>query len=113
MAEIINPHLNTSSIGYVPQWFANPSINTIALNFIPGIFYVIASYGHIFVKNLSFTYSLIFSIFFAIVEYAFRVPINQYAAAVAGMSDGTMQVIYSFITLLLSYLTNPLFHAFV
>jgi hypothetical protein len=53
--------------------------------------------------------SLLISAFFAVVEYATRIPVIQYSASVAGMSNGVMQAVWVIITLILAVITDKVF----
>ena len=91
---------------YIPIISANPTINAIILTFIPGILYVLAAYGHLFIAGASLTTSIFLSILFATLEYIVRVPIIKYSSLSAGMSNNTMQVIWVLITLSLSKVSD-------
>ena len=88
---------------YIPILLSNPVANVILLMFIPGIFYTCAAYGQLYLKGASLAFSIIISIFFAVIEYIIRVPIIKYASGPVGMSNGAMQSIWTCITLLLGW----------
>ena len=87
---------------YIPQIFDTPALNAVALTFIPGIFYVLAAFGHLMVAGSGLAVSIVVSIIFAAIEYIFRVPITKYSSNEAGMSNTTIQTVWVVITLLLS-----------
>jgi hypothetical protein len=87
-------------------FFSNPTANAIVLTFVPGILYTFAAYGQLYLKHASLGVAIVVSIFFAVLEYIVRVPIVKYSSAEAGMSNGTMQIIWVVITLLLGYASD-------
>ncbi len=96
-------------IKYIPPIVSNPTVNAILLTFVPGILYVLAAYGHLFIAGASLATSIIVSIIFAALEYIVRVPIIKYSSAEAGMSNTTMQVVWVAITVILSKLSDGVF----
>ncbi len=96
-------------IKYIPTIVSNPTVNAILLTFVPGILYVLAAYGHLFIAGASLATSIIVSIIFAALEYIVRVPIIKYSSAEAGMSNTTMQVVWVAITVILSKLSDGVF----
>jgi uncharacterized protein (DUF486 family) len=102
-----------SYIEYIPIVVSNPTINAILLTFVPGILYVLAAYGHLFIQGAGLGVSIVISIFFAALEYIVRVPIIKYSSNEAGMSNTAMQATWMGITLCLSYASEyfmPLKH---
>ena len=93
-------------IKYIPNLFDNPATNAIALTFIPGIFYVLASFGHLMFAGGSLAVSIVVSIIFASIEYVMRVPLNKYSSIDAKMTNGTIQIVWVVITLFLSKLSE-------
>ena len=91
---------------YIPQIFSNHTTNAIALTFIPGLFYVLAAFGHLMVAGSGLAISIVVSVIFAAIEYVFRVPITKYSSNEAGMSNGTIQTIWVVITLILSKISE-------
>ena len=79
---------------FIPTIFSNPTTNAIALTVVPGIFYVLAAYAHLFFSGLSLIGSIIVSVIFATIEYIIRVPVIKYSSEVAGMSNGFMQAVW-------------------
>lgn len=98
--------MDKSYLNYIPIVLSNPSANAILLTFIPGILYTCAAYGQLYLKGATLAMSILVSIFFAILEYIVRVPIIQYSSIDAGMSNGTMQIVWVAITMLLGYATD-------
>lgn len=91
------------------QILTNPQANAILLTSVPATLYVLAAYGHLFLKGASMTMSIIVAIMFASVEYIFRVPIVKYSHEVAGMSNTYMQVVWVILTSLLSWASDFMF----
>jgi len=87
---------------YIPSIVSNHTVNAVILTFIPGILYVLAAYGQLFIANISLGVRILISIFFAACEYLVRVPIISYSQAEAGMSNGTMQFVWIVVTFILS-----------
>ena len=96
----------SSYLEYIPAIFSNPVQNAIALTVVPGIFYVAAAYGHLLVAGASLLTSILISVLFATLEYIVRVPIIKYSSSVAGMSNGYMQVVWTVITMVLSWMSG-------
>lgn len=101
--------MSVEYLKYIPSLAADPTVNSIILTFIPGIFYVLAAYGHLFIANASLLTSIVISVLFATLEYIVRVPIIKYSSVEAGMSNTTMQVIWVIITILLSKVSDGFF----
>lgn len=98
---------------YIPTVFADPFTNAVAITFLPGLFYVGAAYGHLLIQGATLMTSILVSVLFATLEYIVRVPIIKYSSEIAGMSNGTMQVVWVVITMLLSWLSDgimPIHH---
>lgn len=95
-----------SYIDYIPIFTVNPVINAILITFIPGIFYILAAYGQLFVHGASLATSILISIAFAALEYIVRVPIIQYSHHEAGLSNSNMQIIWIVITFILSKISD-------
>lgn len=95
-----------SYIDYIPILTTNPVVNAIILTFIPGIFYILAAYGSLFVAGASLATSIVMSIMFAALEYIVRVPIIKYSSHEAGMSNGTMQLVWIAVTFILSKISD-------
>jgi len=91
---------------YIPILVSNPQVNAVLLTFVPGLLYVLAAYGQLFLKEASLSTSIIVSIFFAALEYIVRVPIIKYSSNEAGMSHTTMQVVWVVVTMLLSRISD-------
>lgn len=88
---------------YIPIIFENHILNAITITTIPALFYILASYAHLYYKNCTLSNAIIISIFFAIFEYIVRVPVIKYSSVVAGLSNFWLQVIWISITLVLAY----------
>lgn len=95
-----------SYIDYIPILVSNPTVNAIILTFIPGILYVLAAYGHLFIAGASLATSIVISIIFAAFEYIVRVPIIKYSSNEAGMSNNTMQIVWVVVTVILSKISD-------
>ena len=93
---------DSTYLKYIPNLIPNHTANAILLTFLPGILYVLAAYGHFFIKGATLYTSIIVSIIFAALEYIVRVPIIKYSGQIAGMSNTFMQVVWVIITILLS-----------
>ncbi len=100
--------MDKTYLEYIPIVLSNPTANAVLLTFIPGILYTLAAYGQLYLKGASLGMSIAISIFFAVLEYIVRVPIIQYSSNEAGMSNGTMQLVWVGITLLLGYFSDGL-----
>ena len=98
--------IDKSYLNYIPGIFSNHTANAVLLTFIPGVLYTCAAYGMLYLKGATLAVSILVSIFFAILEYIVRVPIIKYSSAEAGMSNGTMQLVWVFVTMILGYLTD-------
>ena len=85
---------------------SNVVLNSILLTFIPGVLYVLASYGHLLVTGMGLGLSIVVSIIFAALEYIVRVPIIKYSSEIAGMSNGIMKLVWVSITMLLSWMSG-------
>lgn len=94
---------------YIPQLFANNLLNAIILLIIPAIFYTLASYGHLYLKDTPLYKAILIAIIFATLEYIVRVPVIRYSSRVAKMSNFMMQIIWIIITLLLALLLDMIF----
>ena len=90
-------------MGYIPIIFEDHVLNAIAITTIPAIFYLLASYAHLYYKNCTLSSAIMISIFFAIFEYIVRVPVIKYSSDVAGLSNFWLQIIWISITLVLAY----------
>ena len=101
--------MSESYLQYIPNIISNPFANAVLLTFVPGIFYTLAAYGQLYLKWASLTLSIVTSIVFAIIEYIIRVPIIKYSGGPVGMSNGTMQVVWVCVTLLLGWGTDIVF----
>jgi uncharacterized protein (DUF486 family) len=88
---------------YIPIIFENHILNAIVMTTIPALFYILASYAHLYYKDCTLSSAIIISIFFAIFEYIVRVPIIKYSSDVAGLSNFWLQVIWISITLVLAF----------
>ena len=97
---------DTGYLNYIPNIVNNNTGNAILLTFIPGILYVLAAYGHFFIKSATLPTSIIVSIIFAAMEYIVRVPIIKYSSDIAGMSNTLMQVVWVVITIILSSISD-------
>lgn len=93
-------------LNYIPIISANPFANAVILTFLPGIFYVLAAYGHLLVSGMGLGVSIVMSIIFASLEYLVRVPIIKYSSEVAGMSNTTLQMVWVAITMFLSWISD-------
>jgi uncharacterized protein (DUF486 family) len=91
---------------YIPNIISNHAGNAILLTFLPGLLYVLAAYGHLFIKGAALSTSIIVSIIFASLEYIVRVPIIKYSSDIAGMSNTIMQVVWVIITIFLSWISD-------
>ena len=104
MAEIVDdvvknvPLLNSVS----------PTVAAIIVTIVPGIFYTLAAYAHLYLPQLTLAIAIVISVIFATFEYVIRVPIIEYSANVAGMSNTQLQFIWVGITLGLAYLTDEI-----
>ncbi len=94
---------------YLPNIVSNTTANAVILTIIPGILYTAAAYAHLYLKQPTYMMSLIISVFFATLEYAARIPVIQYSASKAGMSNGAMQIVWVIITLILAAITDKLY----
>ena len=99
----------TNDKQYIPQLFENNVINAIILLIIPAVFYTLASYGHLYLKNIPLYRAILLAILFATLEYIIRVPIVRYSSEVAQLSNFTMQIIWIVMTLLLALLLDMIF----
>lgn len=98
--------MSAEYLQYIPILSSNPAINAILLTFIPGVFYILAAYGHLFIAGASLVTSILVSILFAALEYIVRVPIIKYSSHEAGMSNTVMQIVWVVITMSLSKLSD-------
>ena len=98
--------MSNEYIQYIPILFSNPQVNAVVLTFVPGILYVLAAYGQLFLTGASLATSIIISIVFAALEYLVRVPIIKYSSNEAGMSNTTMQIVWVIVTLILSKVSD-------
>lgn len=101
--------MSNEYIKYIPTLVTNPTVNAILLTFVPGILYVLAAYGHLFIAGASLATSILVSILFAALEYIVRVPIIKYSSVEAGMSNSTMQIVWVIITVILSKISDGFF----
>ena len=88
---------------------ASPTVAAVAITVIPGIFYTLAAYAHLYLPHLTLMVSILISVIFATMEYIIRVPIIEYSSNIANMSNSTMQWTWVIITLLLAYLSDYFF----
>jgi uncharacterized protein (DUF486 family) len=95
---------------YIPILFNNSQLNAVVLTFVPGLLYVLAAYGHLFLTGASLATSILVSILFASLEYIVRVPLIKYSSIEAGMSHSTMQIVWIVVTFILSKLSDLFVH---
>jgi uncharacterized protein (DUF486 family) len=98
-----------SFLSYIPTIFTNPVANAVTLTTVPAIFYTLAAYGQLYITGIGLAMKILVSIFFAVLEYTIRVPINQYSSDVAGMSNTSMQLVWVILTLGFAGLSDKLF----
>ena len=102
--------MSSEYLQYIPIVVNNPQINAVLLTFVPGVLYVLAAYGQLFLKGATLRTSILVSIFFAALEYIVRVPIIKYSSIDAGMSHSTMQIVWVIVTLILSKISDGFIH---
>jgi uncharacterized protein (DUF486 family) len=93
---------------FIPIIAENPFTNAVILTCVPALLYTAAAYAHLAFAGLTLTMSILISVAFATLEYIVRVPIINYSSEVAGMSNGTMQMVWVIITLIFGYVSDVL-----
>ena len=88
---------------------ASPFVAAVSLTVVPGIFYTLAAYAHLYLPQLTLMMSILISVIFATMEYIIRVPIIDYSSKVANMSNSQLQVVWVVITLILAWLSDIFF----
>lgn len=100
--------MSAEYIKFIPVIAENPFTNAVLLTCVPALFYTAAAYAHLAFSGMTLLMSILMSVAFATLEYVVRVPIINYSSEVAGMSNGTMQLVWVIITLLFGYISDVL-----
>jgi uncharacterized protein (DUF486 family) len=101
--------MSTNYKKYIPKIVKDDKQNAIILTCLPALLYTAAAYGSQYIKNATLTMSIIVACVFACLEYIVRVPINFYSANEAGMSNFTMQIVWTIICLAFAKATDVFF----
>lgn len=100
-------------LAFIPELFENKSINVVFLMIIPAVFYTLASYSHLYFKDISIRNATVIAIIFGTIEYIVRVPVIHYSKYVAEMSTTNMQILWVILTIMLAFLSDKLFRSIV
>lgn len=100
--------MSAEYIKYIPIIAENPFTNAVILTCAPALLYTAAAYAHLYFAGLTLAMSILVSVAFATLEYIVRVPIINYSSEVAGMSNGTMQLVWVIITMIFGYASDVL-----
>ena len=76
------------------------------LMIIPAIFFTMAAYGHLLIKDNTMLNSILMSIGFAIFGYITKTPITKYGSCVLKISNVKMRFIWLCITFFLAQIIN-------
>jgi len=96
-------------IKYLPEISSNPHVNGVIYLMIPALLVTVATFGPLYFNKITIKNAIIFSVFFAILEYIVKVPAIKYCNEIAGMSYFIIQAIWIIMTLILAKLANMYF----